>query len=111
MKGGAFEGGAFEGGAVEGGGDLVLAYETVGKEAREMGVEASVHLAHLFVHGCLHLCGYDHDEKSKAEKMENIEINMLKKMNIANPYEQQEKASDAGSGREQAASDESELSL
>ena len=44
-------------------------------------------MQHLLVHGCLHLLGFDHEKTNEAEEMERIEINILKKLNIDNPYD------------------------
>ncbi|EKE10286.1 MAG: hypothetical protein ACD_16C00056G0005 [uncultured bacterium] len=68
-------------------GDIVLAYETVMKEADELGISPLHHTLHLIVHGFLHLLGYDHENKVDAEKMETLEIEILKALNIRNPYE------------------------
>ncbi|MBX9786252.1 MAG: rRNA maturation RNase YbeY [Alphaproteobacteria bacterium] len=70
-------------------GDIILAYETVLKEAQELGISTLHHTLHLIIHGFLHLLGYDHEENHEAEKMESLEIQILKKLNIQNPYEDQ----------------------
>ena len=44
------------------------------------------HLYHLIIHSLLHLLGHDHEKEKEAEIMENLEINLLKKLDIANPY-------------------------
>jgi len=67
-------------------GDIVFAYETIEREADDMGIEFLHHLAHLSVHGFLHLLGYDHNETDEAEKMEAVEIAILASLDIANPY-------------------------
>ena len=67
-------------------GDIAIAAETVMREASEAGVAAGDHLLHLFTHGVLHLLGYDHEEDSPALEMEELEIELLAQMNIANPY-------------------------
>lgn len=67
-------------------GDIVFAFETVQREAGEKGVSFKDHLTHLMIHGFLHLCGYDHLTDEEAEIMENLEIKILKKMGIQNPY-------------------------
>lgn len=67
-------------------GDLVICVPVVEKEAAEQGKKLMDHWAHLVVHGCLHLLGYDHIENDEAEIMENLEIRILDTMNIANPY-------------------------
>lgn len=68
-------------------GDVVLAFETVQREAAEAGKPARDHLAHLIVHGTLHLLGYDHEEAPEAEKMEALERKILAGLGIADPYQ------------------------
>ena len=67
-------------------GDMALGFETVTDEAADNGQPAEHHLAHLFLHGLLHLVGYDHQNEAKAEEMEALEIQLLAEMNIPNPY-------------------------
>ncbi len=67
-------------------GDIILARETIQREAVEQGKTVSAHLQHLVVHGVLHLLGYDHEVDAEAEEMEAIEIEVLKSLGIANPY-------------------------
>lgn len=67
-------------------GDVVLAYETVVREAREQGKPLADHLTHLVVHGVLHLLGYDHIADSDAERMERLETEILAGLGIADPY-------------------------
>jgi probable rRNA maturation factor len=67
-------------------GDIVLAFETIEKEAREEGKPFSAHLSHLTVHGLLHLLGYDHETDDEAEAMEALETRILAAMGIADPY-------------------------
>jgi probable rRNA maturation factor len=67
-------------------GDVILAQETVEREAREQGVPFEHHVQHLVVHGILHLLGYDHLTAADAEAMEGIEIKILSKLGVANPY-------------------------
>lgn len=67
-------------------GDIVFAFETVSKEAGDMGIEFSDHLSHLTVHGLLHLFDYDHQEDDEAELMENLEKTILASMGIDDPY-------------------------
>ena len=68
-------------------GDIILAYETIQREAAEQNKSVKDHLTHLTIHGVLHLLGYDHIEETEAETMEAIEIRILSRMGIANPYE------------------------
>lgn len=67
-------------------GDIVLSYERVVAEAEDQGKTFDHHLAHLLVHGTLHLCRYDHERNEDAERMENLERRVLKAMGIGDPY-------------------------
>jgi probable rRNA maturation factor len=67
-------------------GDIAIANETVVREAREQGRTVSQHLAHLAVHGFLHLLGYDHQTDSEAEHMEGLERAILAALGISDPY-------------------------
>jgi len=67
-------------------GDIVLALEKVEAEAKEQKKTFRDHSAHLLVHGFLHLLGYDHLTDKDAEEMEKIEIKILKKLGVNNPY-------------------------
>jgi len=67
-------------------GDVVLAYETVKREAEEQDKAFEDHAAHLLVHGVLHLLGYDHENDEDAEEMEALEVEILNGLGIANPY-------------------------
>ncbi|KAA0456364.1 MAG: rRNA maturation RNase YbeY [Candidatus Thioglobus sp.] len=67
-------------------GDVVVCVEVVRKEAKEQGKTFENHLLHICIHGTLHLFGYDHIEESDAQKMENLEIKILHKLGIKNPY-------------------------
>lgn len=67
-------------------GDIVLARETIMKEAQESGKALTDHVTHLIIHGVLHLLGYDHIVDAEAEIMEEIEVKALEKLGIANPY-------------------------
>lgn len=68
-------------------GDMALSFDVLTKEALQNGQKPEHHLAHLFLHGLLHLTGYDHQEETEAEEMETLEIQLLSEVNIANPYE------------------------
>ncbi|NDV86392.1 rRNA maturation RNase YbeY [Aurantimonas aggregata] len=67
-------------------GDLILAYETVAREAALEDKPFDAHFRHLLVHGFLHLVGYDHVDESEAEAMERLEVEILAEMGIADPY-------------------------
>jgi len=68
-------------------GDVVICTDVVLEEANEQKKTFDNHLTHMAVHGTLHLLGYDHIEENDAIKMEALEIKILEKMKIANPYE------------------------
>lgn len=71
-------------------GDLVICIPVVLQEALEQKKTAQNHFAHLLVHGVLHLLGYDHETSNEdAEEMEGIEVEILAKLNIENPYQEQ----------------------
>ena len=67
-------------------GDIIIARETVEREALEEGKPLENHLAHLVVHGFLHLLGYDHETDAEAEVMEGREREILHALAIPNPY-------------------------
>lgn len=69
-------------------GDIVLAYETITKEARARHIPMKQHLTHLVIHGTLHLLGYDHESSPKAaRRQEGREVSLLADLGFANPYE------------------------
>ena len=67
-------------------GDLVISMEVLKKEAAEQEKSLDEHAAHLIIHGCLHLLGFDHIEDEEAEEMESLEIKILAGLGYANPY-------------------------
>ena len=69
-------------------GDIVLAHGVVVEEAKQQGKGLHEHYCHLLVHGTLHLLGYDHIDREQATGMESIEIAILARLGIGDPYEQ-----------------------
>lgn len=67
-------------------GDIILALETIEREADDGNITFGDHLQHLVVHGVLHLLGYDHQDDDEAATMENLEVSILAKLGISNPY-------------------------
>ncbi len=67
-------------------GDIILALGVVQREARAAGRRPSHHLAHLVVHGALHLRGHDHDLPGDARRMEMAETRLLHRMGVPNPW-------------------------
>lgn len=67
-------------------GDVVVARETVVREAADQGKPLSAHLSHMIVHGVLHLFGFDHDTDEDADRMERLEISVLASLGIPDPY-------------------------
>jgi probable rRNA maturation factor len=67
-------------------GDIAIAYETVAREAGEQDKPVADHLAHLAVHGFLHLLGYDHEIDREADRMERLEREVLARIGIPDPY-------------------------
>ena len=67
-------------------GDVVLARETIQKEASAQDKSMADHLSHLVVHGVLHLLGYDHQDGADADRMENLERTILDRLGVADPY-------------------------
>jgi probable rRNA maturation factor len=67
-------------------GDVIIARETVEREASEMGIPVIHHLQHLVIHGLLHLVGYDHLTDRDAAVMEALETRILATLGVADPY-------------------------
>jgi probable rRNA maturation factor len=67
-------------------GDIILAEETLRREALDLGKPFDDHLTHLLVHGFLHLFGYDHMTDEEAAVMEGLEIRILAELGLENPY-------------------------
>ena len=72
---------------------MVICLPVVQAEARDQGKTETAHLAHLAIHGLLHLHGYDHETEEDALEMETLEIGILEKLGYANPYLSEEDAS------------------
>lgn len=68
-------------------GDIILSYDTLYKEALLQKKAFMAHCQHLILHGFLHLLGYDHEENEDAAIMEKLEVQILEKVRIQNPYE------------------------
>lgn len=67
-------------------GDIVIAYQTTAREAAAEGKPFNHHLAHLAIHGFLHLLGYDHETDRDAREMERVERAILERIAIPDPY-------------------------
>ena len=67
-------------------GDLVICAPVVAREAAEQGKRPDAHWAHLTIHGCLHLLGYDHIDDAEAEEMEALERQLLAELGHPDPY-------------------------
>jgi len=67
-------------------GDLVVCHDIVISEAEQQGKPLEHHYAHMIIHGCLHLLGFDHINEDEATEMESLEIDILSHLNIPNPY-------------------------
>ena len=67
-------------------GDIVIAFETLERECSDENRDFLNHLAHLAVHGFLHLNGYDHQTDAQAEAMERLESKIMARLNMPDPY-------------------------
>lgn len=68
-------------------GDIVISFETVKKESLAQKKKFEDHLTHMILHSILHLLGYDHEVEKMAIEMEKLEVAILKKLRIKNPYQ------------------------
>lgn len=68
-------------------GDIIICAEVVNREAAEQNKLQQSHWAHMVIHGIFHLLGYDHVRDEDAEKMEQLEINVMRELGFENPYE------------------------
>jgi probable rRNA maturation factor len=67
-------------------GDIVITYETLERESTDESRDFLHHLAHLAVHGFLHLIGFDHETDAQAEEMEGLESRIMMRLNMPDPY-------------------------
>ena len=67
-------------------GDIAMAYGVTRKEAKAAGKTMADHATHLVVHGVLHLAGHDHERPNEARAMEGLEVKILGRLGIADPY-------------------------
>ncbi|MEL6573096.1 MAG: rRNA maturation RNase YbeY [Pseudomonadota bacterium] len=67
-------------------GDIAIAYDTCAKEAADQRKSMSEHVTHLLVHGTLHLLGFDHENSPDAALMEGLEVEILGKLGLPDPY-------------------------
>ena len=70
-------------------GDIALAYGVTRREAKAAGKTVTDHATHLVVHGVLHLAGHDHERPKEARAMEGLEVKILGRLGIADPYAEQ----------------------
>ncbi len=84
-------------------GDIFISMDTVAREAASAGISIDDHLAHMVVHGILHLNGYDHIDDADARIMEKLEVKALKKLKIKNPYSESLFCACPGDGLSRAA--------
>ena len=71
-------------------GDIIICAPVVERQAAEQGKAPAAHWAHMVVHGCLHLLGYDHIDETEAQEMESLETDLLSGLGYPDPYEQDE---------------------
>ena len=70
-------------------GDLIICAPVVKLEAKQQNKSLQAHWAHMVVHGCLHLLGYDHIQDAEAEEMESLETQLVESLGFNNPYKEQ----------------------
>lgn len=75
-------------------GDLVICAPVVEREAAAQGKPLNAHWAHMVIHGCLHLLGYDHQDDAEAEEMEQLERQLLARCGHDDPYAQDEQTTE-----------------
>ena len=68
----------------------IICAPVVERQAAEQGKAPAAHWAHMVVHGCLHLLGYDHIDETEAQEMESLETDLLSGLGYPDPYEQDE---------------------
>ena len=66
--------------------DIIFCLPVIQKEVKKQNKSLKAHLAHLVVHGCLHAQAYDHESKKDADKMEALEVKILRQLGFTNPY-------------------------
>lgn len=71
-------------------GNIIIAYETMLKEAETENITLYAHFCHLLTHGFLHILGFDHIEDEEAKYMESFEKNILQNLGIENPYQDED---------------------
>jgi probable rRNA maturation factor len=69
-------------------GDLIICVDVVQKEAQQQDKSLEAHWAHMVIHGCLHLLGYDHIIDEEAEEMESLETQLLEHLGFTDPYKE-----------------------
>ena len=67
-------------------GDIAVSYEYLEEESKQLNKNFDDHIIHMLIHGVYHILGLDHENDATANKMENKEIELLKELNIKNPY-------------------------
>ena len=67
-------------------GDIFVSFQTLEAEAGRQGKSFDHHFIHLTVHGFLHLLGFDHETVKQARQMEGLEVRILAKLDVADPY-------------------------